>query len=738
MDGSISPKNQNHCMVSSVLTPGDTNTKQKSKPLAIKTDKQTEVDNLIIKATKVHQRRKEYFKMDSVCEVALLKSKEIGYIKGQGNALSRKGIAKKYLGKLDEAKVCQTKALEIFKILHDSTAIIKCLSNLGILEKENGNFPEAYKYQLAGLKLAELIKDESGIATANMNIGLILKLQGQLNDAITSYRAAESIYRKLKDTVNLEKVITNKVTIFLKKQWMDSAILHNEELKKLFQYDKINSDIESTSLSLISTHRQIAQIALKKGDTVTAKKHRLEEFRIAKESVKTISKSGDISLHSRALSTLASAYYQFGFVDSARLCIAQSIKILEQLNNIVYLRGNYNSMAIVDSTLAEDKSKSFDERLAYSKEALKYFRLSEITKYKDLNEKNFKQLQELKLQYETEKKDQAIALLKRDRELDELELKKKQLTVSVLNLQNTSNNTQIELLKRSADLQQMGLEKTKTELELKTKKAEAQAAELKILERDKLLKTKEFEQVIWFRNLGIFGLVLLFIIGYLIANRFRLRQKLAQQQEIISQRKRLSADLHDDVGATLSSISIYTEAIKNKLKNNEPERVMELVNKIGENSRETISNLGDIVWNINPMNDTAEKLFNRMESTATLLFSAQNILLEFEADKRLFEFDFSLEAKQNLYLIFKETINNAAKYAEASQMKVSIKKVVNELEMKISDNGIGFDTEQISEGNGLLNIRRRIETLGGKVSITSSSAGTKTEIQLPLSALAKG
>ena len=162
---------------------------------------------------------------------------------------------------------------------------------------------------------------------------------------------------------------------------------------------------------------------------------------------------------------------------------------------------------------------------------------------------------------------------------------------------------------------------------------------------------------------------------------------------------------------------------------------MELVNKISENSRETISTLGDIVWNLNPINDTAEKLFNRMESTASLLLSAQNTALEFSADPELFGFDYSLEAKQNLYLIFKEIINNAAKYAQASEVKITIRKAGNWLEMNISDNGVGFDVVQKSVGNGLRNIHQRAETMKGTAVVTSSSFGTKCEIKLPLQIL---
>lgn len=267
--------------------------------------------------------------------------------------------------------------------------------------------------------------------------------------------------------------------------------------------------------------------------------------------------------------------------------------------------------------------------------------------------------------------------------------------------------------------------------------AEKRETAIRLLNKDNALKALELETRKDERNLVLISSLAILGFGLFFGNRFMALRKLATEKEVMENRLRLSADLHDDVGATLSSISIYTEAIKSKLKNNEPERVIELVNKIGENSRETISTLGDIVWNLNPINDSAKKLFNRMESTATLLLSAQNTGLDFHADPQLLELEFSLEAKQNLYLIFKETINNAAKYAEGSMVTVSINKIDNALEMKIEDNGKGFDVNQNSEGNGLRNIRLRTELLGGSARISSSGTGTITHIRLPLSGLGK-
>jgi len=274
----------------------------------------------------------------------------------------------------------------------------------------------------------------------------------------------------------------------------------------------------------------------------------------------------------------------------------------------------------------------------------------------------------------------------------------------------------------------------KLEAQYQTEKKEA---EIQRLEKEKALKANEVEKSHHERNMVMITSLSLIGFGFFFGNRILAKRRIAGRQAELENRLRLSANLHDDVGATLSSISIYAEAIKNKLNANETDRIPELVDKIGENARETVATLGDLVWNLNPVNDSAEKLFQRMESTATFLLSAQNTQLEFEVDPSLLEFDFSLEAKQNLYLIFKETINNAAKYARAGVVNARIKKQGNKLEMNIVDNGIGFDLTQTSEGNGLRNIRLRSESLMGTATISSDSNGTLTFVSLPLLALGK-
>lgn len=142
-----------------------------------------------------------------------------------------------------------------------------------------------------------------------------------------------------------------------------------------------------------------------------------------------------------------------------------------------------------------------------------------------------------------------------------------------------------------------------------------------IAEKDMALKEKELSKEKWLRGSILTGSFAIFFVGLLLFNRYKLKKQLEHQQNLINQRKSISADLHDDVGSTLSSISIYSEAIKNKLTHNEPERVMELVHKMEVDAGKPSRTFSDIVWSINRAdNDKGEVVFSRMESFASFFY----------------------------------------------------------------------------------------------------------------------
>ena len=223
---------------------------------------------------------------------------------------------------------------------------------------------------------------------------------------------------------------------------------------------------------------------------------------------------------------------------------------------------------------------------------------------------------------------------------------------------------------------------------------------------------------------AIIGYILLVagIIFYLFQN-YRFRQKLNFQQV----RNNIAADLHDDIGSTLSTINLITEIAKTKEKTQE---ILPLLNKISDDSKEMIQTMRGMVWTINPSNDNASDFFEKVRAFIQEMVSAKLIKIIF--DRQLPDNQaLRIETQRNLFLIFKEAINNINKYSEATEIKIVIRKQENWLMVQIADNGKGFEIDEDNDGNGLKNMRNRATQLGGNFEIKSDD-GTRIRISLPI------
>jgi len=220
----------------------------------------------------------------------------------------------------------------------------------------------------------------------------------------------------------------------------------------------------------------------------------------------------------------------------------------------------------------------------------------------------------------------------------------------------------------------------------------------------------------------IVSLAFVLLLGLFLLQRLSLKQKL----KVSKLRNKIAIDLHDEVGSSLSSISMYAGITQ---VNNDPKIQAEIINKIGNTSRETIENMSDIVWSIQPKNDNFQLVLNRMEHFGNQIMAAAGIDFSFNYNENIRSLSLNMEQRKNLYLIYKEALNNAAKYSKATNVVVSINKNKKNLTLLIKDNGVGFDPEGIKTGNGLNNMKERAMVIAGLFKI-QSSAGTGTTIQL--------
>ncbi len=208
------------------------------------------------------------------------------------------------------------------------------------------------------------------------------------------------------------------------------------------------------------------------------------------------------------------------------------------------------------------------------------------------------------------------------------------------------------------------------------------------------------------------------------------RYQLNKKIEVERLRMRIARDLHDDIGSALSNIHIISSmAMKQQSDNGNAGKVF---GKIKESSKAMLENMQDIVWAINPENDTLSQVLARMKEFAGELCEAAGIDYVFETDGDLETVKLTVHKRKDLYLVFKEALNNAVKYSSCKMIRISLHKQQDGwLNLGIEDNGKGFVQNEIQPGNGLRNMAQRAKEVNGNVNILSGPGqGTKVDFRI--------
>ncbi len=209
-------------------------------------------------------------------------------------------------------------------------------------------------------------------------------------------------------------------------------------------------------------------------------------------------------------------------------------------------------------------------------------------------------------------------------------------------------------------------------------------------------------------------------------------QQLEQARLLEAERARIAQDLHDDLGARLTKISMLTEQAQRTAQEQLP--ASDCLSRLDVAAREIIEALDETVWAVNPQNDTLEQLANYLFNYVESFLADSPIRHRVHIPADLPEVRLSAELRHNLYLTVKEALNNLAKYARASEVRIELKFDGGTLGVSIDDNGQGFDISHAkTKGNGLLNMQNRIEKSGGQFSLQSSPGqGTHIQFSIPI------
>ena len=617
---------------------------------------------------------------------------------------NKKGIAYSYnciagvyfnQGNYNDALKNLFASLKMQEALRDKKEVANCNNNIGLIYSSQGNYAEALKNYFASLKIKEQIRDKKGIANALNNIGLIYTEQGNYPEALKNQNASLKIKEEIGDKRGIAGYYNNIGSIY------DRQGIYPEALRNHLASLKISQEIGDKK-GIANSFNNIGFVYEKQDNYTEALKNHLASLKIKEEI-------GDKRGIAGSYNNIADAYIKLNNFSEAKIFLNDGLSLSKKIGSKDDIKKSYEGLTTLDSATANWEGAYRNHKL--------------FILYRDslVNEASSKKILQNQMQYEFDRK---ADLLNYQEKLTNEKLKQQTLLSQQQEKTLLLNEKELALVSNEHQLQETQIEKDHSDYALQKVEAYKNQGQLIILNKEKAIKSLELNKQKQLRNYLIAGFVFFSLLSFFIYRNYRYRQNL----KVLTLRIKIASDLHDDVGSTLSSISIFSQMAQQQSKD-----VIPILETIGESSRKMLDAIADIVWTINPENDQFEQIIMRMRSFAYELLGAKNIDFEFIADDEVAKMKLSMNVRKNLYLIFKEATNNLVKYSGADKALFTVKEEKNKLTMLIKDNGKGFDMQQASEGNGLKNMKKRAEDIGAFFSIDSMpSQGTTLQLIVPV------
>ncbi len=583
---------------------------------------------------------------------------------------------------IDSALHYGKKAIIESRKLGDSILLAQVYSDVGAVFFRNGDFKNSKDHYLTAYKIRKARKDLSGLAKININLASIYVSTQQFKPAMKAYLEAIDYFENVKNDAVVAETKVNLAYLFREIKNYPKAIHYMDEG---IDYQRKNKQSDKLCVSCIN----MGNVYLEIKDTVKA-------MQFFNESLQACKLSGNKKV-------ISSLYNNIGTVKSAQKKNSEAMSFFDKSQQI---RNQLNS-DLDKASLKLNVAKISMDNKKYD-EARKM--LLDIKKvFEKTNSKS-----DLVLTYKM-----LVPVYAHLNEPD-----------SVSFYSNQYSDLKEELLQKAA-LQQTA--------ELETKYQTAKKEKL-LLENQADSRRKSY-LIIAISALAFF----IALIGLLIyrqqklKNRqqeqeFQLKSAIAQietQNQLQEQRLSISRDLHDNIGAQLTFIISSVDNIKYAFDISNP-KLNGKLNNISNFTKHTITELRDTIWAMNNEEITFEDLRMRILNFIGKAKDArEEINFQFAIDPALSEVKLSSIEGMNIYRTIQEAFNNAIKYAEASEIMIDVKKVSGKIAIEITDNGIGFDPDAIEKGNGLLNMEKRIEDIGGIFNLVSEDKkGTSISLLL--------
>lgn len=625
-------------------------------------------------------------------------------------ALDAKGLAFVSESKYKEALACFERMKPIALTTDKQYKLGDYFNHSGICFDRMGNKTKALEMYLEGARLFEKEKNYRAACAAYNNISAIYRKQ--LNDSKSAFLYAHksiSILENIQD----HSLYVLKGTAY---ERASTAMLLEKNYDSALHYANKSLDAflaSNSKLHLISQYANVANIYSRTNRQDTAAYYVDKAIKIGRETTyrtwlaHALNISGDIYRKRKMFNESLAAY-------------SEAITIGKEVNESGRLIASYEG--IIDLFVRFDDYKNaylYRDSLSALQDSINS---TDVTN----------NLNELNLKFETEKKENEIQKLSADKKIQQLQLEKQQAEIAGNLLAAKQKQIEIDLLQQAALLKDMQLKRQNDEIKERTLQALFNEQKLRLTEQEKTIKEKKLQNETIIRN-SLIGLIILSgVISFVVFNRFQLKKKLEKQTALNNERLRIASELHDEVGSDLSGISVYSNVVKMQY-HKDKQLAEQTLTKIADHAQITMQTMQDIVWAINPTNDSIGALIKQMKVFATPLLEARDIQFDFKLSEGLQKQSLNMEQRQHLYLIFKEAINNMIKYASASVCHVEISKYKNEWKLSVADNGSGFTkiaNETTRDGNGIENMKKRAAALNGVIEIESEPGkGTRIEIK---------
>jgi signal transduction histidine kinase len=570
---------------------------------------------------------------------------------------------------------------------------------------------QAIAYWKQAVTLAHSLKYQMGLTRCYINIATGYSFLGKLDSSVIYSDTAIAYCKELGDPSRLSLVYLNRADNYSnlsnpKKAilYCDTALHYAEQTNNLDRVARINSIL---------------------GDVYSRQGQHKTSFTYYQKSLGMFMQAGDSQMVASVYSCMADDYNRIGRVDSSMKYYQIAIRLAESTEDLKNL-ATYN---LEVAGVLQDHNKN-KEAKPYIEKALMYARqqdnnLQLATAYSHL------------CHMQTEEGDFAAAIksgqLSYDYAIKERELGTQRQAASFLataylkgedyknafkflNIEKTLNDS---LLKHRYD-SELGSIQAEFEINQRDK-------EISLLNKDYQLQQQRIKQQRYILIGSIIFAALALAGIFLLIGRYRLRQRMKE----LELRNSIAADLHDEVGSSLSSIHLLSQVAAKQHSVYAAEN--DLLSRVSTNARETMEKMSDIVWMIKPGEKEGVSLTQRMERFIYEMCSCQNIACAFEGGEGLKDIKLTMQQRKNFFLIFKEALNNAVKYSGSEKITVAVSQAHKKMMLTVTDTGKGFSDKTNGNGNGLSNMSNRAREMKGTLTIDSViGKGTTIGLVMPL------